>query len=140
MIGSRISLTPQCLNIYYPSWASKASHTQGCSIEFCVIYILLHDWEGNTGRYSIRDRPYRPNQREGRYRGREQNISQYCLIQGIAIIDLLYDFPCHYRQWAITSVSIGTGNNERAIRGNMGVDTMNIITDVSLTPQASIFG
>ena len=60
MIGSRISLVPQCLNIYYPIWASEASHTLDSSIEISrVINILLHDWEGNTGKYSVRDRPYR---------------------------------------------------------------------------------
>ena len=61
------------------------------------IYILLHDWEGNAGRYSVRDR------RVGRYRGRERNISPYCPTRGMAIIDSLYDFR----------VTIGTGNNER---------------------------
>ena len=47
----------------------------------CMYY--LHDWEGNTGKYSIQDRPYRPDQREGRYRGQERNISPYCPTRGM---------------------------------------------------------
>ena len=39
------------------------------------------------------------------------NIPPYCPTRGIAIIDLLYDFR----------VTIGTGNNERAIRGNVAL-------------------
>ena len=59
------------------------------------------------GEYSFRDRHYWPDRREGRYLGRERNIYPYCPTRGIAIIDLLYDFR----------ITIGMGNNERAIRG-----------------------
>ena len=33
---------------------------------------------GNTGKYSVKDRPYRLDRREGQYRGQERNISRYC--------------------------------------------------------------
>ena len=78
---------------------------------FIILNILLHDWEGNMGKYSVWDRPYRPNRMEGRYRGQERNISLYCLTRGIAIIYLFYDFR----------FTIGTGNNERAIQGNIAL-------------------
>ena len=71
-------------------------------------YILLQYWEGNTGKYTVQDRPYRPDQREGGYRGRKQNISPYCPTVEITIINLLYNFR----------IAIGTGNNERAIWEN----------------------
>ena len=37
-------------------------------------YILLHDWEGNTGEYSVRGWQYWPDHREGQYITRELNI------------------------------------------------------------------
>ena len=61
-------------------------------VSFASLAELLHNWEGNTGKYSVQDRPYRPDRREGRYQGLERNISSYCPTRGIAIIDLLYDF------------------------------------------------
>ena len=54
-------------------------------------YILLHDWEGNTGEYSVRGWQYWPERSEGQYRSRELNIPPYCLTQRSAVIDLLYD-------------------------------------------------
>ena len=60
-----------------------------------VLYILLHDWEGNTGKYFVRDRPYRPDETILRSR------TLYFPTRGNAIIDLLYDLR----------VTIGTGNN-----------------------------
>ena len=55
-------------------------------------YILLHDWEGNMGKYSARWWQYWPDRREGQYRTRELNIFPYCPTLGSAIIDLLYDW------------------------------------------------
>ena len=40
--------------------------------------ILLHDWEGNTGEYSVRGWQYWPEHSEGQYRSRELNIPPYC--------------------------------------------------------------
>ena len=54
-------------------------------------YILLHDWEGNTGEYSVRGWQYWPERSEGQYRSRELNIPPYCPTQRSAVIDLLYD-------------------------------------------------
>ena len=54
-------------------------------------YILLHDWEGNTGEYSVRGWQYWPECSEGQYRSRELNIPPYCPTQRSAVIDLLYD-------------------------------------------------
>ena len=65
-----------------------------------------------------RHRLYRPDQREGRYRGLERTISPLLPDLRIAIIDLLYDFTS-LLAGVITSVSIGMGKNERAIRGNI---------------------
>ena len=65
------------------------------------------------GKYSVWDRPYRPDRKEGRYRGRERNVSPYCPTRGIAI---MYDFRVTI-DTGNNSVSIGTGNNERAIWG-----------------------
>ena len=53
--------------------------------------ILLHDWEGNMGEYSVRGRQYWPERSEGQYRSRELNIPPYCPTQRSAVIDLLYD-------------------------------------------------
>ena len=42
-----------------------------CSIALdlaCNIYILLHDWKGNTGEYSVRGWKYWPERSEGQYR------------------------------------------------------------------------
>ena len=39
--------------------------------------ILLHDWEVNMGKYSVRGWQYWPDRREGQYRTRELNISPY---------------------------------------------------------------
>ena len=58
------------------------------------------------GELSLRDRLYRPDRNEGLYRGRERNISPYCLTRGFAIVYLLYDFR----------VTIDTGNNEHLNR------------------------
>ena len=44
-------------------------------------------------------------------RGRERKMSPYCPTRGIEIIYLLYEF----------CVTIGTGNNERAIEGNIAL-------------------
>ena len=55
------------------------------------IYILLHDWEGNMGEYSVRGWQYWPERSEGQYRSRELNILPYCPTQRSAVIDLLYD-------------------------------------------------
>ena len=52
-------------------------------------YILLHDWEGNTGEYSVRGWQYCPDRREGQYITRELNIPLYCPTQRNAIMDLL---------------------------------------------------
>ena len=54
-------------------------------------YILLHDWEGNTGELSVRGWQYWPERSEGQYRSRELNIPPYCPTQRSAVIDLLYD-------------------------------------------------
>ena len=54
-------------------------------------YILLHDWEGNTGEYSVQGWQYWPERSEGQYRSRELNIPPYCPTQRSAVIDLLYD-------------------------------------------------
>ena len=54
-------------------------------------HILLHDWEGNTGEYSVRGWQYWPERSEGQYRSRELNIPPYCPTQRSAVIDLLYD-------------------------------------------------
>ena len=54
----------------------------------------------------------------------EWNISPYCPTRGISIIDLSYDFR----------VTIGTGNNEQAIQGNVALEWTNTgsqtITDI----------
>ena len=68
-------------------------------------------------KYSVRDRPYRPDRREGRYQDRERNISPYCPTQGITAIDLYMTL----RVTLGTSISMGTGNNERAIWGNIAL-------------------
>ena len=52
--------------------------------------ILLHDWEGNTGEYSVRGWQYWPERSEGQYRSRGLNIPPYCPTQRSAVIDLLY--------------------------------------------------
>ena len=57
----------------------------------CIKYILLHDWEGNTGEYSVRGWQYWPERSEGQYRSRELNIPPHCPTQRSAVIDLLYD-------------------------------------------------
>ena len=59
------------------------------------IYILLHDWEGNMGKYSVRGWQYWPERSEGQYRSRELNISPYCPTLRNAVIDLLYDLCEH---------------------------------------------
>ena len=43
------------------------------------IIILLHDWEGNTGEYSVRGWQYWPDRREGQYIARELNIP--CIVK-----------------------------------------------------------
>ena len=40
-----------------------------------ITYTLLHEWEGNMGKYSARGWQYWPDRREGQYRTRELNIS-----------------------------------------------------------------
>ena len=54
-------------------------------------YILLDDWEGNMGKYSVQGWQYWPERSEGQYRSRELNISPYCPTLRNAVIDLLYD-------------------------------------------------
>ena len=77
--------------LYCPPSLAIIAHS---SIEY---YILLHDWAGNMGKYSVRGWQYWPDRREGQYITRELNISPYCPTQGTAIIYLLYDFErqCH---------------------------------------------
>ena len=41
-------------------------------------YILLHDREGDMGKYSAQGWQYWPEHSEGQYRTRELNISPYC--------------------------------------------------------------
>ena len=48
---------------------------------FILHIILLHDWEGNTGEYSVRGWQYWPDRREGQYITRELNIPLYCPTQ-----------------------------------------------------------
>ena len=65
----------------------------GCSCIKCVgnKYILLHDWEGNTGEYSVQGWQYWPERSEGQYGRQELNIPPYCPTLRSAVIDLLYD-------------------------------------------------
>ena len=79
-------------------WKDLLLFVQLCSpkslylILACIYtYILLHDWEGNTGEYSVRGWQYWPEHSEGQYRSRELNIPPYCPTQRSAVIDLLYD-------------------------------------------------
>ena len=45
------------------------------------LIILLHDWEGNTGEYSVRGWQYWSDCREEQYITRELNIPLYCPTQ-----------------------------------------------------------
>ena len=54
-----------------------------------LVNILLHDWEGNTGEYSVRGWQYWPDRKEGQYITRELNIPLYSPTQKE---DLLYDW------------------------------------------------
>jgi len=54
-------------------------HYIDISAHYINLYILLHKWEGSTGKYSVRGWQYWSNRREGQYRSRESNILLYCL-------------------------------------------------------------
>ena len=56
----------------------QTSYIATCDVEMTNTYILLHDWEGNTGEYSARGWQYWPDRREGQY---ELNIHLYCPTQ-----------------------------------------------------------
>ena len=48
-----------------------------------IIYILLHDREGDMGKYSARGWQYWPERSEGQYRTRELNIFPYRPTHGV---------------------------------------------------------
>ena len=52
-------------------------------VSVLYIYILLHDWEGNTGEYSVRGWQYWPERSEGQYRSRELNIPRIARPKGV---------------------------------------------------------
>ena len=67
-------------------FAGKQSAQRGI-LRSCRVHIhfsmqlLLHDWEGNTGEYSVRGWQYWFDRREGQYINRELNIPLYCPTQ-----------------------------------------------------------
>ena len=59
--------------------------------QYIYIYILLHDWEGNTGEYSVLGFCIVPRCARANTASLELNIPPYCPTQRSAVIDLLYD-------------------------------------------------
>jgi len=74
------------LSVYYWEVITVSVVIHVCTIPVnsnslrCVgIYILLHEWEGSTGEYSVQGWQYWPDRREGQYKSWEPNILLYCL-------------------------------------------------------------
>ena len=108
--AGRFSRTLKLISAPKPCRCIMPPHTDGTQTTYFVL-AYQYIYYCMTGRSILGNIPFEIDRielerREGRYLGREQNISPYCPIQGISIIDLVYNFR----------ITIGTGNNEHRYR------------------------